>query len=91
MRKILAKRLKEQRLNKGKTQEDIANLLDISRANYGYYENGKNLPPIDKVLTLANYFKVSLDYLVGNEIKASKLKISDALKQIVNTLEDLEK
>lgn len=91
MRKILAERIKQERIALGKTQGEMAALLDISRANYGYYENGKNLPPIDKVLTLAHYFGVSVDYLVGNEREAKKLNIAAALQQIIDALEETKK
>lgn len=90
MREILCERLKEQRLKHKKTQEEIAHLLDISRANYGYYENGKNLPPIDKVLTLANYFGVSVDYLVGNEDNKKTFDFKITLQGLVKKLEDYE-
>lgn len=89
MRKILAKRIKNERLNVGKTQEEMAKLLGIQRAAYGYYENGKTLPPIDNVLILAKFFGVSIDYLVGNEERnEKKLDIAAALKQIAATLEE---
>lgn len=90
MREILCERLKELRLKNKKTQEEIAHLLDISRANYGYYENGKNLPPIDKVLTLANYYNVSLDYMVGNEENKKTFDFKITLQSLVETLEAYE-
>ena len=63
----LAVRLKEQRKLHRKTQNDVANILNVSRANYGYYEAGKQFPPVDKLVMLADYFNVSLDYLIGSE------------------------
>lgn len=65
MRIILAERIKHARIAKGKTQEEMAYLIGITRATYGYYENGKVLPPVDKLVKLAKYFHVSLDHLVG--------------------------
>lgn len=90
MREILRQRLKEQRVLHKKTQEEIAALLDISRANYGYYENGKNLPPIDKVLTLANYYNVSLDYFVGNEKNKRRFDFGVTLKTLIEAMEEYE-
>lgn len=90
MREILCERLKEQRLKNKKTQEEMAELLDISRANYGYYENGKNLPPIDKILILANYFGVSVDYLVGNEKHKKTFDFKITLQSLVEKLEEYE-
>lgn len=46
-------------------QEDIANLLGINRVVYCYYENGKRSIPLHHLIKLANFYNVSLDYLVG--------------------------
>lgn len=86
MREILCERIKTERNEKNATQDDVAKILGISRANYGYYENGKSLPPLDKLLALARYFGVSVDYLIGNEEK-EPLDIIETLKQITCALE----
>ncbi len=57
-------KLKELRKEKNKTQEDIAKYLDTSAMNYSRYENGKVEPTIGILCKLADYFNVSLDYLV---------------------------
>lgn len=65
----LAERLRQQRKLKGKTQKELAELLNVRRATYGEYERGNNLPPIDKLVIIADALNVSIDYLVGNEEK----------------------
>jgi len=65
--KIIAERLKEARNEKAKTQSDLAELLNISRAAFGEYERGNNLPPIDKLVIIAKELEVSLDWLAGIE------------------------
>ena len=65
----LAERLLEARKVKGKTQNDLAELLNVKRATYGEYERSNNQPPIDKLVIISNYLNVSLDYLVGKEEK----------------------
>lgn len=67
----LAERLREARTIKGKTQNDLAELLNVKRATYGEYERGNNLPPIDKLIIIAEHLNVSLDYLAGKENKPS--------------------
>lgn len=62
---MFAKRLKQLRKNKKITQEDMSNMLGISRQGYGKYENGKAEPDHDTLVKIANYFKVSADYLLG--------------------------
>ena len=58
-------RLKDLREDKDKKQEDIAQVLDISRQQYQLYESGKRELPMHHFITLARYYNVSLDYLAG--------------------------
>lgn len=60
-------RLKELRIAKGLKQEEVAKILGIGRTAYGAYELGDNTPPTDKLLTLAEFYGVSLDYILYNE------------------------
>lgn len=61
----IAEILKEERKKHKYTQQEIANFLQITRGAYAQYETGKNLPPIDNLIKLADLYKVSLDYLTG--------------------------
>ena len=58
-------KLKQLRNQKKAKQSDISTLLNISTRNYQRYEYGVNEPNIDGLIQLADYFDVSLDYLVG--------------------------
>lgn len=46
-------------------QKDIADNIGVSLRGYQYYEKGTKEPTMSKLIALANYFDVSLDYLVG--------------------------
>lgn len=46
-------------------QKDIANDTGIALRTYQYYERGEREPSLSVLLTLADYFNVSLDYLTG--------------------------
>lgn len=59
------KRIKDLREDHDKYQKDIANLLGISQQYYSEYENGKRTITINHLITLANYYKTSIDYIVG--------------------------
>lgn len=61
------KRLKELRDKKGLYQKDIALFLGIDRTTYVKYENGSSEPPNEVLFKLADYFHVSIDYLMGHE------------------------
>lgn len=66
---MLAKRLKELRKLKRKTQQDVADYLGITRPAYTAYEQGNRNPDYDLLDKLASYFNVSTDYLLGREDK----------------------
>ncbi len=58
-------RLKKIRKEKGVSQSDVAEILGISRQAYNHYETGRRDPSNESLNTLANYFSVSVDYLLG--------------------------
>ena len=58
-------RIKQLRHEQGKTQENMAAVIGITRGAYANIENGKREPDIKTMTLLANYFGVSLDYLLG--------------------------
>ncbi|MFR7473218.1 MAG: helix-turn-helix domain-containing protein [Christensenellales bacterium] len=58
-------RLKELRLAKSMTLKAMADMLGMVQRNYQRYETGEVDPPLSKAIALADYFNVSLDYLVG--------------------------
>lgn len=58
-------RLKDIREDHDLKQENIAHFLGINQTQYSRYELGKQMMGIDKYIKLAQYYNVSLDYLVG--------------------------
>lgn len=59
--------LREIRHKKGYSQLKVAMDLSISREALSYYENGQRNPDIQMLLTLSEYFNVSIDYLIRGE------------------------
>ena len=67
-KRIEMKGLKEARTKKGLTQQKVALDLNISREALSYYENGKRCPDVQMLINLAEYFDVSIHYLItGSE------------------------
>ncbi|MCL1999311.1 MAG: helix-turn-helix domain-containing protein [Turicibacter sp.] len=62
---IFGERLKDLRVNKNITQPVMAKLLNCTKQHYQRFEYGKIDIPCSKLVALADYFDVSLDYLVG--------------------------
>ena len=94
MNTLFCKRLKKLRKEYEKTQQDVAKILKVNRSTYGAYESGKIMPPADKCKALADYFHVSLDYLLGYAKSrgnpAVKSEVTDVSEIISNVLHQLE-
>ena len=64
------RRLRDLREDHDKTQQDIADILGTSQTMYARYERGANELPLRHLLTLADYYGVSVDYLLGRSDEA---------------------
>lgn len=62
---MLKDRLITLRNQKKKTQEQIANVIGVTRPAYTAYEKGTRTPDYDILKTLADYYDVSIDYLLA--------------------------
>ena len=58
-------RLKDIREDRDITQKEIADYLHIRQNTYSQYESGKRQLPIDVLIALAGYYKVTTDYILG--------------------------
>ena len=59
------KRIKDLREDDDMYPKDVAKLLGISRQYYSEYEKGKRTIPIQHLITLAQFYETSIDYIVG--------------------------
>lgn len=66
-----ADRLTKLRENTGKKRQEVADELEISRASLEYYEKGKRKPDIEVLAKIAEYYRVSTDYLLGLSIAST--------------------
>ena len=60
-------KLLELRKQHNKTQQELAEYLNTKHQTYGAYEKGINEPSIKTLIKLADYYNVSIDYLVGRQ------------------------
>ena len=58
-------RIRDLRIDRGLTQAQVAEVLHVSQNTYSQYEIGTTRYPLDVVVTLAEFYGVSVDYLVG--------------------------
>ena len=61
-------KLKEIRLQAGKTQQEVADAVHLTQVGYNGYEKGRRFPNPSMLVKLADYFNVSVDELIGHEI-----------------------
>ena len=79
------KRLKELRLNKNLTQQQLGKLLSVSGQTILNWENDITYPSVKKLIELASFFDVSIDYLLDFKGKDTNFD------KIINILDDYEK
>ncbi len=71
---------KQLREDKILTQNDLANILNITRGLYAQYEIADKIIPLNHLNTLSNYFNTSIDYFLG----LSKSEIYPNAKKEIN-------
>jgi len=62
---VFSERLKDLRIESGYKQDEIAKALNVTTSAYGYYEQGRNEPPLQTINKIANIYGISSDYLLG--------------------------
>ena len=62
---MVSERLKNLRKERGVTQKEVAEKAGVIERQYQNYEYGKIKPSHDALIALADFFNVSIDYLVG--------------------------
>lgn len=66
---MIGRRIKELRTEKGLTQQELAEILNVSSMSISFYENEQRKPDSDFIISVSKYFGVSTDYLLGETYK----------------------
>lgn len=85
----VGKRIQKLRREKGLTQEQLAERLNISTVHLAKIEIGRRGCSLDILIDFATFFSASLDYLVLGKI--SDIEVRRRLDAVIQTLEDLRK
>ena len=64
---VFGERLKELRQENGIGQVELAKKINVSKGIISFWENGLREPNMSNLISLADFFCVTLDYLVGRE------------------------
>lgn len=60
-----ADRLKDERIKKGLSQTELAKTLFLGQTSVSKYESGKQIPEMPTLQKIADFFDISIDYLLG--------------------------
>ena len=75
---MLAENLTLLRNIRGMTQEEVAEVIGISRQSYSKWEQGETIPDIEKCARLAEFYGVSIDSLVHQDEEIGKTRVAPA-------------
>lgn len=83
---LIGERIKEYRKEKEMTQDALAQALAVSPQSVSKWECGDGYPDITLLPTIANFFEVTVDELIGNDEISAKADVQKNYFNIVNTL-----
>ena len=92
---IVGSRIKDLRIEQNLSQQQLGDLLGVSKVSICGYENGSRIPSLYIFNAMINIFGVSADYLLGREVSVVGEEESDYLahlsKEEVNLVRELRK
>ena len=81
----MVKNLRKLRINKGISQQQLADVIGTSQQSVNKYENHRVEPDISALIKLADYFETTIDYLVGHV----SVSVQDLIEEIEPTKEEI--
>lgn len=92
----VGEKIKQLRKDNKITQTELGKILNVEKSTISMYENNNTQPPIQTLSTIAKYFNVTTDYLLGNETKNKEQNsqnkdekdIAKSMKKIKEQLKD---
>lgn len=81
---MLGKQLKKLRKQKGITQKQLADYLHISKSSVGMWEHGQRDPDTAMLMKIADFYGVTVDYLLGRETVSGtqEVLIAETIRKI---------
>ena len=86
-----AENIKKIRIQNNKTQEEAAQLLNVSRSSYAMWESNNNIIPLKRLITICDYFHTSIDYIFGFVNIGSSVNASYDLSLCSKRLKEIRK
>jgi transcriptional regulator with XRE-family HTH domain len=85
---FLGKRLRELRKNMGLTQQQLGNMVNVTKVSICCYENNTRIPNLETLEDLTKVLKVEPNYFLGNDIRV--VKENDEKYSMLMSNEDIE-
>lgn len=76
-----SEKLRNLRTKQGLSQEELADIFDVSRQTISKWEAGASFPEVDKLIALSDYFEVTIDYLLRD--KQINTRVADNLDRTI--------
>lgn len=87
---MLSENLRKERVEKGLTQVELAKIFNVSKQTVSNWESGKRTPDAKTIEELADFYKVTVDHLLGR-VKPGFIIIEPDKEQNSSTLKLLNK
>lgn len=87
---ICSERLAQLRREHDYTQEQLAELIGVSRQTISKWETGMANPDIEKLIKLSELYGCSIDYIVGNDNKIDENRTNDELNKNIDEANNSE-
>lgn len=88
MTKTFAKRMRELRERTGRTQEEIADMLEIRRQTYNSYEQGNIMPKTENIIKIAKVLRTTPNYLLGWEEEQEEVNNNSIVGSVIRRLRE---
>lgn len=82
----LAEAIKEQRELKRWSQEELANILKVSRQSVSKWESAKNYPSLDILIAMSDLFGISLEHLIKGDARFKKVILEEIIERVTGHL-----
>lgn len=82
---MFGEKIKELRTNRGMTQQEMGNMLEVSKQSVSNWENGNIMPSIELLVRISDLFQVSTDYILDrdNNLTLDITDLDSSQKEIV--------
>ena len=83
---LIKERLQYLRIKNNVSKATLVKYLNIRRQTYYAYEDGKVIPSMDKIIKLADFYSVSLDFIVGRteHMQPESSQFADIIHKLVD-------